>query len=89
MKDIIHEGLKETVGLQDERIDQLEDALERIEQWSRAYPVDVFHEPTKAEWAKANEVLKAAGLSLDAMRASNMRHVITQVGDICREALKE
>jgi alkylation response protein AidB-like acyl-CoA dehydrogenase len=38
--------------------------------------VDIFTEPTKAEWKIANEVLKEAGISMTAMSASNMRHVV-------------
>lgn len=68
-----------------ERIEELEDALQRIDNWAKAYPLSVFPEP---DFKKAAEVLKAAGLSLDAISASNMRHVITQVKDIVEQALK-
>lgn len=61
-----------------------EAALQRIAQWSEAYPLDVFPEP---DFAKVNEVLKAAGLSLDLVSASNMRHVVTGVGKIAKSVL--
>ena len=65
---------------------RLREALERIDNWAKAYPLKVFPEP---DLKKVAEVLKAAGLSLDAVSASNMRHVINQVKDITKQALKE
>ena len=65
---------------------RMERALRQIESWSRAYPLSVFPEP---DFAKAAELLKAGGMTLDAISASNMRHVITEVGEIARNALKE
>ena len=67
------------------RIEELEEALQRIDNWAKAYPLKVFPEP---DFKKVAEVLKASGLSLDAVSASNMRHVITQVKDIVEQALK-
>lgn len=66
------------------RIEKLEEALRRILQWSEAYPLKVFPEP---DWEKAAKLLKAGGMSLDAISASNMRHVVEGVGKIAREAL--
>jgi hypothetical protein len=65
-------------------IERQRTALERIVQWSEAYPLDVFPEP---DLKKVREVLTAAGLSLDQVSASNMRHVITRVAEIARAAL--
>ncbi|MBC7292545.1 MAG: hypothetical protein H5T84_00315, partial [Thermoleophilia bacterium] len=48
------------------------DALEKLLQWADAYPVEVFPEMTSEDWKRAAEVLKAAGLSLDRISASNM-----------------
>jgi hypothetical protein len=61
-----------------------EDALSRIYQWAEAYPLDVFPEP---DFKKAHEVLQAAGMTLDAISASNMRHVITKVKEIADVAM--
>ena len=61
-------------------------ALERIDSWIKAYPLKMFPEP---DFKKVAEVLKAAGLSLDEVSASNMRHVITKLKDITEQALKE
>jgi hypothetical protein len=70
------------------RCEDLEDALQRIEQWSRAYPTDVFHEPTDEELAQVHKVLKANGCcSLDAISASMARHCLQGVGQIARGAL--
>lgn len=70
----------------DSGIERLKSAIEKIRQWVKAYPVRVFPEP---DFVKAAKVLKAAGMSLDAISASNMRHVITRVGEILEQALKE
>lgn len=64
----------------------LKAALERLDEWSKAYPLDVFPEP---DMKQVDAVLSAAGLSLDAVSASNMRHVITKVGEIARAALTQ
>ena len=86
MKDLKYEALKEALYAQDERVDELEEALHQIHQWAKAYPLDVFPEP---DFKKAREVLEAAGMTLDAISASNMRHVITQVEKICADVLRE
>jgi hypothetical protein len=64
-------------------IDRQHDALTQIIRWSEAYPLDVFPEP---DFKAVNLALKAAGLSLDQVSASNMRHVISRVGEIARAA---
>ncbi len=79
----------ETVGVQlinalDE-IDRLEEALQRIEQWSRAYPLEIFPEP---DLKKAQALLEAGGMTLDAISAHAMRHAIEGVGEIARYALE-
>jgi hypothetical protein len=68
----------------DAHVERLEEALQRIVQWADAYPLDVFPEPN---FKKVNKALKAAGLSLDCVSASNMRHAIKGAGDIARSAL--
>jgi len=67
-----------------DREERLEEALERILQWSEAYPLDIFPEP---DLKRAHEVLTANGMTLDALSAHAMRHVIQGVGKIAREAL--
>jgi hypothetical protein len=67
------------------RIDKLEEALQRIVQWSEAYPLDIFPEP---DFVLAGVLLRAGGMTLDAISASCMRRVVEGVGKITREALK-
>lgn len=66
--------------------DRLRDALERVQQWADAYPLEVFPEP---DFKRAHEVLTAAGMTLDAISASNMRHSMKGVREIARAALAE
>jgi hypothetical protein len=67
------------------RIEKLEQALQELEAWSHAYPLKVFPEP---DFALARQLLQAGGMSLDAISASNMRHVIESIGKIAHEALQ-
>jgi len=55
------------------KIDGLEGRLAKINSWCNAYPLDIFPEP---DFEKANELLKAGGMNLGAISASNMRHVL-------------
>lgn len=66
--------------------ERMENALERISRWAKAYPLEVFPEPDFVEVRKA---LKEHGISLDAVSASNMRHVIKGVSDIVDNALNK
>ena len=61
------------------------DALEKLEQWARAYPLSVFPEP---DMKRAHELLTAGGITLDSVSASNMRHVIEQTKKIVADGLK-
>lgn len=67
-----------------ERINDLEEALQKIVQWSEAYPNDIFPEP---DWERARKLLEAGGITMDAVSAHCMRHVIEGVGKIARSAL--
>ena len=66
------------------RIEELEMALERVLQWSEAYPLDLFPEPN---WKRAQTALEDAGITMDAVSASCMRHAVEGVGRIARAAL--
>ena len=70
----------------EQRAERLEDGHEKIIQWAKAYPLDIFPEP---DFGKAGELLKAGGMTLDAISASNMRHVVEGVGKIAKEALAD
>ena len=77
--DILHLEAADELERQQARVEALEDKLERINQWCRAYPRTVFIEPTKEQWAEANKVLEAHRPStpgLTAISGSNMRHVV-------------
>lgn len=59
--------------------ERLNDTLDKLVQWSDAYPIAVFPEP---DFTKAQKVLSENGMTLDAISASNMRHVIKGVREI-------
>jgi hypothetical protein len=80
----VRQSLAEVVEDQQNRIEELEAALQRIVQWSEAYPLDIFPEP---DWKKARSLLEAGGITLDAVSAHCMRHVIEGVGKIAGAAL--
>jgi hypothetical protein len=68
--------------------ERLASALQEISDWAtKAYPTDVFIEPTKDEWAAIDAHLKAGGFSLSAISGSNMRHVLSSVKGIVADAL--
>ena len=68
-----------------DRIEHLEEALQRIVQWSEAYPLDIFPEP---DWQKARQLLESGGITLDSISAHCMRHVVDGVGKIAKKALE-
>ena len=69
---------------QEDEAERLEEALHKIAQWSKAYPLSVFPEP---DWKKARELLEAGGITLDSISAHCMRHVVEGVGKIAMGAL--
>lgn len=65
------------------------DALADIQRWAKAYPLSVFPEMSDEDWKRASDVLAGAGLSLDRISASNMRHVLEKLPPIAAAALAE
>ncbi len=65
-------------------MESLTDALERVVQWSEAYPLKVFPEP---DWEEVKRWLGPSLLSR--ISASNMRHVVEGVGKIAKQALAD
>jgi len=61
------------------QIEEMTDKLHKIRQWTEAYPLDVFPEP---DFKKATKALKENGMTIDAISASNMRHVLTGIKNI-------
>lgn len=66
-----------------EKIERADDELRIIENWAKAYPLEVFPEP---DFKKAHALLQAGGMTLDAISASNMRHVVKTVSEIAARA---
>lgn len=59
--------------------ERMRDMIQQIADWQKAYPIEVFLEP---DFKRAAEVLKDAGITLDAISASNMRHVLNGIKKI-------
>jgi hypothetical protein len=74
---------EENERLRDEN-ERLRDALAKIDQWTQAYPLDIFPVP---DIDKAHAILTAHGMTVDAISAHAMRHVLKGVGNIVRAAL--
>jgi hypothetical protein len=67
-------------------IDELvADFLHELDGWERAYPLTVFPEP---DMNLAAELLVGGGLTLDAVSASNMRHVVSVIAPKARAAVE-
>ena len=66
------------------RLEELERVLSRVKDWCSAYPLEMFPEP---DFKKVHTVLKKNNLTLDAISASNMRHVVTGIQKIIDETL--
>jgi hypothetical protein len=63
-------------------IERLTNTLAQIQAWCDAYPLKMFPQP---DFAKAARVLKENGMTLDAISASSMRHVLDGIRRIIRE----
>lgn len=75
-----------TVKELEAEVERLQDLFRRLQTWQKAYPLKLFPKP---DLKKAHKVLKAAGMTLDAISADNMRHVLDRIKDIIDEALGE
>ena len=60
-------------------LEELQEKMHQIKTWIDAYPLSVFPEP---DFQKAHKILKQHGMTLDAISASNMRHVIESIKNI-------
>lgn len=68
----------EHIKLTDE-LEKLQEKMHEIKIWINSYPLSIFPKP---DFEKAHEVLKQHGMSLDAISANNMRHVLDGVKTI-------
>ena len=75
---VTNQALLDIQGLKN-RVEELEEKIRRIKDWCDAYPVNIFPEP---DFKKVKEVLKADGMTLDSVSASNMRHVLNGIKKI-------
>ena len=53
--------------------------MDDIKRWIKAYPLKIFPEP---DFKKVHKVLREHDISLDAVSASNMRHVLNGIKGI-------
>jgi len=83
--DINHDALRAENEKLKAKADKQKEALERIQRWARAYPLTAFPKP---DLKKANKALKAVGMTLDAISADAMRHVLNGIIEIVETALK-
>lgn len=67
-----------------DEIERLQETLKTIERWAEAYPLTVFPKP---DYEQARKLLEAGGMTLDALSADAMRHVVEEVAKIARAAL--
>ena len=79
---IFRRHLKSQYG-HENKLEALQEKLHKIKTWIEAYPLEVFPEP---DFKKAHEVLQQHGMSLDAISASNMRHVLKGIKEIIEGA---
>jgi len=70
------------------RLDVNNEALEKIGNWCKAYPVEVFPKLTDEDWRQARKALESVGLSLDRISADNMRHVLEGIKKYCKTGLE-
>ncbi len=68
------------------RNEKLEGALIAVLNWAQAYPIEVFPEP---DMKFASQLLKAGGVTIDAISASAMRHLLKRITEIINESLQK
>jgi hypothetical protein len=72
------------------RQESIEDSLRWLVDWrEKAYPEDIFPEPSADDLKKADELLRAGGLSLDVLSASNIRFALSRVLETLGKAIGE
>lgn len=66
-------------------LDRYRETLEWLQNWKKAYPLDIFKEP---DLEAAHSILTECGISLDAISAHNIRHVLSVIQCCLNEALE-
>lgn len=56
-----------------------------IKEWSEAYPETIFPTP---DWEKVRDALEMNGLTLDAVSAANMRHVLNLIQEMADQTIR-
>lgn len=69
--------------------ERLREALDRIEQWCKAYPVEVFTPLTEEQLRTAKTVLSVADIDIGAMHADWARQILTGVARIIATAKQD
>ena len=71
-----------------ERIEDLEELIQRINQWCEAYPTTVFGPPNKAEVENAINILNERGVRISGLYAEWGRHILNAIQLMIMEAPK-
>jgi hypothetical protein len=74
----------DVIAVKDQRIEEFGEALQKIADWSDAYPTDVFPDQ---DLPKIAGVLAANGFSMGALHGHWGRHLLKGVGKIAKSAL--
>ena len=83
----IAEAIEKQMPGSAQRLDNLADAIGKIEQWAKAYPEDIFIPMTSEDWKDHHELLKNANRSGSAAAADSMRHVCVGIQKILDEVM--
>jgi hypothetical protein len=74
----LQEAADEIEKLRDEN-DRLSDKQHAVYEWCNAYPIDIFPEP---DFVAVRAALAEHDITIDAVSASNMRHVLDGIRKI-------
>jgi hypothetical protein len=77
--DRVDQSLAKRVG---EMIERNSAVKAKLDDWLRAYPLDIFPEP---DLTKARELLEAGGMTLDAVSADMARHILKRLLELVND----
>lgn len=81
------EALRAKVEALEERLQDADEAIEKIEQWASAYPVEIFTVPTAAQIRRAAMAVKEhTDITSDALHGHWARHILSGVENLARTA---